>query len=326
MQKDLGMKWLKVCKILWLIGAALSFYSIWITLISSTIVFSAFPVYTVASAVFSIISVMLTILAYTAVSSFCASRFKYIIALFAIAPISAAINAYGSVITEDGGTKLIMSSGCFAIVALAWSLPNIIYFMHRKHLFTGTDPDSDTTEPVCAPDAGAENAESKAAEEKPKHGIEVHKVKVIPVKIGSDKQEGKAKQSKGEQQENEKQVVSVKSVKKNPISLYVFIILFVVASVVCVWQAAQLSAARDDVTTLQGTVSAAEAKTKVQASEIKKQNRIIDGLYDQIDKLHGEVNRLLGYRKYLTAADIEDLERSYQESLDETREITRKYG
>lgn len=153
-----------------------------------------------------------------------------------------------------------------------------------------------------------------------------HKVKVIPVKIGSDKQEGKAKQAKEEQQENEKQVVSVKSVKKNPISLYVFIILFVVASVVCVWQAAQLSAARDDVTTLQGTVSAAEAKIKVQASEIKKQNRIIDGLYDQIDKLHGEVNRLLGYRKYLTAADIEDLERSYQESLDETREITRKYG
>ena len=323
MQKDLGMKWLKVCKILWLIGAALSFYSIWITLISSTIVFSAFPVYTVASAVFSIISVMLTILAYTAVSSFCASRFKYIIALFIVAPISAAINAYGSVITEDGGTKLIMSCGCFAIVALAWSLPNIIYFIHRKHLFTGADPDNDTKEPVTSTDAGSGN---KATGEKPQHGIEARKVKVIPVKIGSDKQEGKAKQSKGEQQENEKQVVSVKSVKKNPISLYVFIILFVVASVVCLWQAAQLSAARDDVTTLQGTVSAAEAKIKVQASEIKKQNRIIDGLYDQIDKLHGEVNRLLGYRKYLTAADIEDLERSYQESLDETREITRKYG
>ena len=80
------------------------------------------------------------------------------------------------------------------------------------------------------------------------------------------------------------------------------------------------------VTTLHGTVSAAEAKIKVQASEIEKQNRIIDGLHDQIDKLHGEVNRLLGYRKYLTVADFEDLERSYQESLDETREITRKYG
>lgn len=170
------------------------------------------------------------------------------------------------------------------------------------------------------------NALEERVEEKPQHGIETRKVKVIPVKIGSDKQEGEAKQSKGEQRENEKQVVSVKSVKKNPISLYVFIILFVVASVVCVWQAAQLSAARDDVTTIQGTVSAAEAKIKVQASEIEKQNRIIDGLYDQIDKLHGEVNRLLGYRKYLTVAEFEDLERSYQESLDETREITRKYG
>lgn len=323
MQKDLGMKWLKVCKILWLIGAALSFYSIWITLISSTIVFSAFPVYTVASAVFSIVSVILTILAYTAVSSFCASRFKYIIALFIVTPISVAINAYGSVITENWGMKLIISGGCFTIGALAWSLPNIIYFMHRKHLFTGTDPDNYTAEPISPTDA---KSETKAAEEKPQHGIETRKVKVIPVKIGSDKQEGKAKQSKGEQQENEKQVVSVKSVKKNPISLYVFIILFVVASVVCVWQAAQLSAARDDVTTIQGTVSAAEAKIKVQASEIEKQNRIIDGLYDQIDKLHGEVNRLLGYRKYLTVADFEDLERSYQESLDETREITRKYG
>ena len=53
------------------------------------------------------------------------------------------------------------------------------------------------------------------------------------------------------------------------------------------------------------------------------QNEIIDDLNDRIDKLYGEVNRLLGYRKYLTAADFE---RSYQESLDETREITRKYG
>jgi cell division protein FtsL len=323
MQKDLGMKWLKACKILWLIGAAISLSSIWLTLIWFATVFSAFPAYTVICIALCLVNSFLTVLAYTAVGSFCASRFKYIIALFAIAPISAGVNAYGGVIMADLGTRLAVSGVCFLITALAWSLPNIIYFMHRKHLFTGTDQDNYTAEPISPTDA---RSETKAAEEKPQHGIETRKVKVIPVKIGSDKQEGKAKQSKGEQQENEKQVVSVKSVKKNPISLYVFIILFVVASVVCVWQAAQLSAARDDVTTLQGTVSAAEAKIKVQASEIKKQNRIIDGLYDQIDKLHGEVNRLLGYRKYLTAADIEDLERSYQESLDETREITRKYG
>ena len=323
MQKDLGMKWMKVCKVIWLIYAAFCIYFIWATLISVAIVFSAFPAYTVICAALCIISSILTVLAYTAVSSFCASRFKYIIALFAIQPISAGVCAYGSLIIADFGARLAISGVCFLINALAWSLPNIIYFMHRKHLFTGTGPDNYTAEPISPTDA---RSKTKAAEEKPQHGIETRKVKVIPVKIGSDKQEGKAKQSKGEQQENEKQVVSVKSVKKNPISLYVFIILFVVASVVCVWQAAQLSAARDDVTTLQGTVSAAEAKIKVQASEIKKQNRIIDGLYDQIDKLHGEVNRLLGYRKYLTAADIEDLERSYQESLDETREITRKYG
>lgn len=323
MQKDLGMKWLKVCKILWLIGAAISLSSIWLTLIWFATVFSAFPAYTVICIALCLVNSFLTVLAYTAVGSFCASRFKYIIALFAIAPILAWVNAYGSVIMADLGTRLAVSGVCFLITALAWSLPNIIYFMHRKHLFTGTDPDNSTAEPISLTDA---RSETKAAEEKPQHGIETRKVKVIPVKIGSDKQEGKAKQSKGEQQENEKQVVSVKSVKKNPISLYVFIILFVVVSVVCVWQAAQLSAARDDVTTIQGTVSAAEAKIKVQASEIEKQNRIIDGLHDQIDKLHGEVNRLLGYRKYLTVADFEDLERSYQESLDETREITRKYG
>lgn len=323
MQKDLGMKWLKACKILWLIGAAICIYFIWLTLIGSAIVFSAFPAYTLVCVALCLTSSFLTALAYTAVSSFCASRFKYIIALVAIAPISAGVNAYGSVIMADLGTRLAVSGVCFLIVALVWSLPNIIYFMHRKHLFTGTDPDNDTKEPVSSTDAVLG---SKAVGEKPQQEIEARKVKVIPVKIGSERQEGKAKQAKEEPRENEKQVVSVKSVKKNPISLYVFIILFMVASVVCVWQATQLSAARDDVTTIQGAVSAAEAKIKVQASEIEKQNRIIDGLYDQIDKLHGEVNRLLGYRKYLTVAEFEDLERSYQESLDETREITRKYG
>lgn len=313
MQKDLGMKWLKVCKILWLIGAAICIYFIWLTLIGSAIVFSAFPAYTLVCVALCLTSSFLTALAYTAVSSFCASRFKYIIALFGIAPISAAINAYGSVITEDGGTKLIMSSGCFAIVALAWSLPNIIYFMHRKHLFTGTDPDSDTTEPVCAPDAGAENAESKAAEEKPKHEIEVHKVKVIPVKIGSGKQENQIKQMKEEPQESEK-AGTVKSVKKKSVSTYVFIILLAVVSAVCVWQATQLSAARDNASNLQRSITALKTQIEVQESVTEKKNEIIDDLNDRIDKLEGEVNRLLGYRKYLTAADWEELERNYQKN------------
>ena len=206
-----------------------------------------------------------------------------------------------------------MSSGCFAIVALAWSLPNIIYFMHRKHLFTGTDPDSDTTEPVCAPDAGAENAESKAAEEKPKHGIEVHKVKVIPVKIGSGKQENQIKQMKEEPQESEK-AGTVKSVKKKSVSTYVFIILLAVVSAVCVWQATQLSAARDNASNLQRSITALKTQIEVQESVTEKKNEIIDDLNDRIDKLEGEVNRLLGYRKYLTAADWEELERNYQKN------------
>lgn len=238
MQKDLGMKWLKVCKILWLIGAALSFYSIWITLISSTIVFSAFPVYTVVSSVFSIVSVILTILAYTAVSSFCASRFKYIIALFIVTPVSAAINAYGSVIAEDWVTKLIISGGCFLIVALAWSLPNIIYFMHRKHLFTGEDPDNDTTEPVSSTDAGSGN---KVVGEKPKQEIEARKVKVIPVKIGSERQEGKATQAKEEPQENEKRAAEGCAKNKKPILTYSLAVLCLALGVLCAYQGIQIA-------------------------------------------------------------------------------------
>ena len=310
MQKDLGMKWLKVCKILWLIGAAISLSSIWFTLICFATVFSAFPAYIVICIALCLVNSFLTVLAYTAVSSFCASRFKYIIALFAIAPISAGVNAYGGVIMADLGTRLAVSGVCFLITALAWSLPNIIYFMHRKHLFTGTDPDNYTADPISPTDA---RSETKAAEEKPQHGIETRKVKVIPVKIGSDKQEGKAKQSKGEQQESEK-AGTVKSVKKKSVSIYVFIILLAVVSAVCVWQATQLSAARDNASNLQRSITALKTQIEVQESVTEKKNEIIDDLNDRIDKLEGEVNRLLGYRKYLTAADWEELERNYQKN------------
>lgn len=310
MQKDLGMKWLKVCKILWLIGAAISLSFIWLTLIWFATVFSAFPAYTVICIALCLVNSFLTVLAYTAVGSFCASRFKYIIALFAIAPISAGVNAYGGVIMADLGTRLAVSGVCFLITALAWSLPNIIYFMHRKHLFTGTDTDNYTADPISPTDA---RSETKAAEEKPKHGIETRKVKVIPVKIGSDKQEGKAKQSKGEQQESEK-AGTVKSVKKKSVSIYVFIILLAVVSAVCVWQATQLSAARDNASNLQRSITALKTQIEVQESVTEKKNEIIDDLNDRIDKLEGEVNRLLGYRKYLTAADWEELERNYQKN------------
>lgn len=323
MQKDLGMKWLKVCKILWLIGAAISLSSIWFTLICFATVFSAFPAYIVICIALCLVNSFLTVLAYTAVSSFCASRFKYIIALFAIAPISAGVNAYGGVIMADLGTKLAVSGVYFLITALAWSLPNIIYFMHRKHLFTGTDPDNYTAEPISPTDA---RSETKAAEEKPQHGIETRKVKVIPVKIGSERQEGKAKQAKEEPRENEKRAAAGCAKNKKPILTYSLVALCLALGVLCVWQATQLSEAHSDISDLQSAITAEETKMKAQSYEIKVQNETIDDLNDQIDKLYGEVNRLLGYRKYLTAADFEDLERSYQESLDETREITRKYG
>lgn len=142
-QNELGIKWMKVCKVIWLIYAAFCIYFIWATLISVAIVFSAFPVYTVICAALCIISSILTVLAYTAVSSFCASRFKYIIALFAIQPISAGVCAYGSLIIADFGARLAISGVCFLINALAWSLPNIIYFMHRRYMFVGTDPNED---------------------------------------------------------------------------------------------------------------------------------------------------------------------------------------
>ena len=323
MQKDLGMKWLKVCKILWLIGAALSLSSILLTLIWFATVFSAFPAYTVICIALCLVNSFLTVLAYTAVGSFCASRFKYIIALFAIAPFSAGVNAYGGVIMADLGTKLAVSGVFFLITALAWSLPNIIYFMHRKHLFTGTDPDNYTAEPISPTDAVLG---SKAVGEKPQQEIEARKVKVIPVKIGSERQEGKAKQAKEEPRENEKRAAAGCAKNKKPILTYSLAALCLALGVLCVWQATQLSEAHSDISDLQSAITAGETKMKAQSYEIKVQNETIDDLNDQIDKLYGEVNRLLGYRKYLTAADFEDLERSYQESLDETREITRKYG
>lgn len=319
MQKDLGMKWLKVCKILWLIGAAISLSSIWLTLIWFATVFSAFPAYTVICIALCLVNSFLTVLAYTAVGSFCASRFKYIIALFAIAPISAGVNAYGGVIMADLGTKLAVSGVFFLITALAWSLPNIIYFMHRKHLFTGTDPDNYTAEPISPTDA---RSETKAAEEKPQHGIETRKVKVIPVKIGSDKQEGKAKQAKEEPRENEKRAAAGCAKNKKPILTYSLAALCLALGVLCVWQATQLSEAHSDISDLQSAITAGETKMKAQSYEIKVQNETIDDLNDQIDKLYGEVNRLLGYRKYLTAAE---LERNYQKTLDEIHKITSKY-
>jgi cell division protein FtsL len=167
------------------------------------------------------------------------------------------------------------------------------------------------------------NALEERVEEKPQHGIETRKVKVIPVKIGSDKQESKAKQSKEEPQANEKQSTAGHKKNKKPIITYSLAALCLALGVLCVWQATQLSEARSDISDLQSTITAGETKMKAQSGEIKMQNEIIDDLNDRIDKLYGEVNRLLGYRKYLTAADFE---RSYQESLDETREITRKYG
>ena len=228
MQKDLGMKWLMACKIIWLIGAAICIYFIWLTLIGAAIVFSAFPAYTLVCVALCLTNSFLTALAYTAVSSFCASRFKYIIALFAIAPISAWVNAYGSVIMAELGTRLAVSGVCFLITALAWSLPNIIYFMHRKHLFTGADPYSDTKAPL-APDA---RAESKVEEDAPQHVGEVRKVKVTPIRVSAEKSTDK-KNATAESAKNKKN-------KKN-ILTYSLAALCLALGVLCVYQGIQIA-------------------------------------------------------------------------------------
>lgn len=225
MQKDLGMKWLKVCKILWLIGAAISLSSIWFTLICFATVFSAFPAYIVICIALCLVNSFLTVLAYTAVSSFCASRFKYIIALFAIAPISAGVNAYGGVIMADIGTKLAVSGACFLITALAWSLPNIIYFMHRKHLFTGTDPYSDTKAPLT-PDA---RAESKVEEDAPQHVGEVRRVKVTPIRVSTEKSTDK-KNATAESAKNKKNILT-----------YSLAALCLALGILCVYQGIQIA-------------------------------------------------------------------------------------
>lgn len=324
---SIGTKWMKVYKVLLCIGTILGLFSLLPILANLVSLFYGFPVvYGLTCLLVNVADVAFTFAAYTALCSLSKKRYIYIIIQIIVKLVSIGVITYGQYYTASLLFRMLMVGLIIAFFSVAWSLPNIIYFKHRECMFIGDDPEEDVkigrvaSEGNAIPNAGEIDKAETNIDPAPQAKA---KVKVIPVKIGSDKQEGKAKQSKGEQRKNEKQVVSVKSVKQNPISLYVFIILFVVASVVCVWQADQLSAARDDVTTLQGTVSAAEAKIKVQASEIEKQNGIIDGLHDQIDKLYGEVNRLLGYRKYLTIADFK---RSYQESLDETREITIKYG
>lgn len=225
MQKDLGMKWLKVCKILWLIGAAISLSSIWFTLICFATVFSAFPAYIVICIALCLVNSFLTVLAYTAVSSFCASRFKYIIALFAIAPISAGVNAYGGVIMADLVTKLAVSGVYFLITALAWSLPNIIYFMHRKHLFTGADPDSDTKAPLT-PDA---REESKVEEDAPKHVGEVQRVKVTPIRVSPGKSTDK-KNATAESAKNKKNILT-----------YSLAALCLALGILCVYQGIQIA-------------------------------------------------------------------------------------
>lgn len=225
MQKDLGMKWLKVCKILWLIGAAISLSSIWFTLICFATVFSAFPAYIVICIALCLVNSFLTVLAYTAVSSFCASRFKYIIALFAIAPISAGVNAYGGVIMADLGTKLAVSGVYFLITALAWSLPNIIYFMHRKHLFTGADPDSDTKAPLT-PDA---RAESKVEEDAPQHVGEVRRVKVTPIRVSPGTSTDK-KNATAESTKNKKNILT-----------YSLAALCLALGILCVYQGIQIA-------------------------------------------------------------------------------------
>lgn len=225
MQKDLGMKWLKVCKILWLIGAALSLSSIWLTLICFATVFSAFPAYTVICIALCLVNSFLTVLAYTAVSSFCASRFKYIIALLAIAPISAGVNAYGGVIIADLGTKLAVSGVYFLITALAWSLPNIIYFMHRKHLFTEADPGSDTKAPLTS-DA---RAERKVEEDEPQHVGEARKVKVTPIRVSPEKSTDK-KTATAESAKNKKHILT-----------YSLAALCLALVVLCIYQGVQIA-------------------------------------------------------------------------------------
>lgn len=225
MQKDLGMKWLKVCKVLWLIGAAICIYIIWLNLIGSAIIFSSFPAYALVCVALCLTSSFLTVLAYTAVSSFCASRFKYIIALFAIAPILAWVNAYGSVIMADLGTRLAVSGACFLITALAWSLPNIIYFMHRKHLFTGTDPYSDTKVPLT-PDA---RAESKVEEDAPQHVGEVRRVKVTPIRVSPGTSTDK-KNATAESAKNKKYILT-----------YSLAALCLALGILCVYQGIQIA-------------------------------------------------------------------------------------
>ena len=185
----LGTKWLKACKVLWGIGILFGLitlgYSIAISVASTSVLPTALVV---VSILVSLVGMFLAITAFTAVSSLSASRFKFIILLFAFAPISGFVTTFSMYYTFGPYIRLLFASITTVIFALVWSLPNVLYFMHRKCMFVGTDPEADVK-------IGKPAAEARPVEDVPKPEQPVAqatapqvkaRIKVVPHRVGSE--------------------------------------------------------------------------------------------------------------------------------------------
>lgn len=185
----LGTKWMKACKVLWGIGAGLSFVFLACFFVFFAYLASYLSVaYVVIDILFVVIGMALTIAAFTAVSSLSRKRFIFIILLFIFVPINSFVYVYITCYPISLPIRLGIAAFSATFDAVVWSLPNIIYFKHRECMFIGDDPDEDVkiggTVSESNPSAGEIDKAETNLESAPQAKA---KVKVVPHRINGDK-------------------------------------------------------------------------------------------------------------------------------------------
>lgn len=187
----IGTKWMKACKVLWGIGAVWSFVLVAYFFVVFASLVSYLPIaYVVVNIIFGIIGMLLTIAAFTAASSLSRKRFIFIILLFVFGPISSFVSIYTTYYQASLPIRLGIAAFSAILSAVAWSLPNIIYFKHRECMFTGDDPEEDVkigrvaSEENAIPNAGEIDKAETNIDPAPQAKA---KVRVVPHRIAGRK-------------------------------------------------------------------------------------------------------------------------------------------
>lgn len=187
----IGTKWMKACKVLWGIGAVWSFVLVAYFFVVFASLVSYLPIaYVVVNIIFGIIGMLLTIAAFTAASSLSRKRFIFIILLFVFGPISSFVSIYTTYYQASLPIRIGIAAFSAILSAVAWSLPNIIYFKHRECMFTGDDPEEDVkigrvaSEENAIPNAGEIDKAETNIDPAPQAKA---KVKVVPHRIAGRK-------------------------------------------------------------------------------------------------------------------------------------------